>query len=400
MKASGSSPSSRKFVIELDVLRGIAAVLMIVNHAGYRLLSADDAVHSGIAPAVFLGSIAPAVFFSATGFGIGLSRSSTPLAFDWFGVLWKAALLVVADQFFFWSRGASWGLDFFSFIAIATVTVSLISQLRQAIGICISLSIFLLILRYGIAPILGGAEHPMALAEWFLGVRTVSDVSYPLSPWMVFPLMGFVCGTLYKRVSLTSPEPRNDWFKRGGAIAVVCFALALGMSLLNRGFFRWGTVSVAYFVLAVGVVAVAGLFSMALVICGGSASRALSLRGVASFAVIPLHYAMLELITRLLPQPVSTVAFAAITTCVIAAAFYLSSRFVSAVSRLTTASHQHLLFSLLVGLVFALCSAVIFDPMRDWMPSALVTMLAQLAIAALLAMKPPLIRSQVPVSAT
>ncbi len=400
MKASGLLPSSRKFVIELDVLRGIAAVLMIVNHAGYRLLSADDAVHSGVAPAVFLGSVAPAVFFFATGFGIGLSRSSPPLAFDWFGVLWKAALLAVADQFFFWSRGASWGLDFFSFIAIATVTVSLIAQLRQAVGICISLSVFMLLLRYGLAPILGSAEHPMALAEWFLGVRTVSNVSYPLSPWMVFPLLGFVCGTFYKGVSLTSPIPRNDWFKRGGAIAAICLALALGMSLLNRGFFRWGTVSVAYLVLAVGVVAVAGLFSMALVINNGNASRALSLRGVASFAVIPLHYAMLELITRLLPQPMSTVAFAAVATCVIAASFYLSSRFASAASRLTTASHQHLLFSLLIGLLVALCAAVIFDSMRSWIPSALVTLLAQLAVAALLAMKPPLLRSQVPSSAT
>ena len=153
---------ARQFALELDVLRGIAAILMVVNHAGYRLLSSDDAVHSAVAPVVFLGSAAPAVFFFATGFGIGLSRSTPPRAFDWLGLLWKAALLIAADQFFYWSRGARFGFDFFSFIAIATITVSLLSRLRYAIEISVFLGAALLVLRYGLAPSLGATDHPIA----------------------------------------------------------------------------------------------------------------------------------------------------------------------------------------------------------------------------------------------
>ena len=121
MTRSATHLASRKFAPELDVLRGMAAVLMIVNHAGYRLLSPQDALNSWVSPGVFLGSFAPAVFFFATGFGIGLSRSVLPARLDWTGLAWKAALLTVADQFFYWSKGVRLGLDFFSFIAIATV---------------------------------------------------------------------------------------------------------------------------------------------------------------------------------------------------------------------------------------------------------------------------------------
>jgi Heparan-alpha-glucosaminide N-acetyltransferase, catalytic len=389
MTAFGPSAPARPFALELDVLRGFAGILMIVNHAGYRLLSADDAVHSGWAPAVFLGSVAPAVFFFATGFGIGLSRPASRRPLDWLSVLWKAMLLVVADQFFFWNRGASFGLDFFSFIAIATVAVSLISQLHRAVVICISLSAGLLAVRYLLAPLLGSSGPPAAIVEWLLGVRTVADVSYPLSPWMVFPLLGFACGFSYERVSLTLAWPRNQWLKRGSAVAAVCLALSIAFYFLNRGFFRWGTVSFAYFVFAVGVVVTAGLFAMAVVMYRRSASRLLALRGVASFAVIPLHYAMLAVLTHWLPQPMSLAAFAVATSCVIAASFFCSAQFASVVSRLTTAKHRRLLFGFLAGVVFTLCLAINFDSIRSGVSAELITMLAQLTVAGLLGLGLP-----------
>ena len=71
--SSAAEQRSRVFVPELDVLRGIAAVLMILNHAGFRLLSGVDASSSISGAAVFLGGFAPVVFFFATGFGIALS---------------------------------------------------------------------------------------------------------------------------------------------------------------------------------------------------------------------------------------------------------------------------------------------------------------------------------------
>lgn len=371
------------------MLRGMAAVLMIVNHAGYRLLSAQDALHSAVSPWVFLGSFAPAVFFFATGLGIGLSRSVEPRSFDWAGVLWKAALLIVADQFFFWGKGVGLGLDFFSFIAIATVCVSLLSRLRRAVSVCISLAALLLLTRYGFGPWWGAPQHYLPIFEWMLGVRGTAEISYPLSPWMLFPLLGFACGVAYQSVSLSLPVPRNTWLQRGAAVATLFFAIALVLLLLNRSFFRWGTVSISYLALAMAVVTTVGLLSMAAVMYGKRIPNALALRGVASFAVIPLHYAVLAAIVELLPQPLAPWPFLLVVACVICATFFGAAKFTEHAWRVASEAPQTLLFSLLVVGVFIFGLAIYFSLLSSWIPSALITLLAQLCIAVLLGMRLP-----------
>ena len=75
-------PAPASFALELDVLRGVAASLMIVNHAGIRLLSPADTIESASAVAVFVGGFAPVVFFFVTGFGAALARGSAPRPLD------------------------------------------------------------------------------------------------------------------------------------------------------------------------------------------------------------------------------------------------------------------------------------------------------------------------------
>ena len=128
--------SARAFLPELDTLRGPAAALMIANHAGVRVLAPAHASAGRSGALVFLGSFAPVVFFFATGFGIAVSsRRAERAGAAWWSVLWKAALLVVADQFFFWRAGHAFGLDFFGFIALATVLVMAIAGLRRAVSV-------------------------------------------------------------------------------------------------------------------------------------------------------------------------------------------------------------------------------------------------------------------------
>lgn len=370
----------------------MAAVAMILNHAGYRLLSAQDATQSGVSALVFFGSFAPAIFFFATGFGIGLSRSPEPRPFDGLGVFWKAALLIVADQFFFWSKGVVWGLDFFSFIAIATVVVSLLSRLRGAVSVCLSLAALLLLTRYGFAPLWSPSEHPIPALEWIWGVRGVTAVSYPLSPWMCFPLTGFACGVAYRGVNLTERWQRNLWLHRGGMLAIVCLAAALGLFLMDKSFFRWGTVSVSFFILALGVVTVLGLFSVLTVIYGHRIPNALALRGVASFAVIPLHYALLEVVVQLLPQPMSPLYFVFIVVCVICVTFVGASKFADFAATVASAPRQTLLFAWIVAAVFVLGVAIHSSTLSSGAPAAVVTLLAQLLIATLLGIRFPVSR--------
>ena len=71
--ASTASPTAADRVAELDLLRGFAALLMVFNHVGYAALSPQAAQHGASGAIVFLGSVAPVLFFFATGFGGGLA---------------------------------------------------------------------------------------------------------------------------------------------------------------------------------------------------------------------------------------------------------------------------------------------------------------------------------------
>jgi uncharacterized membrane protein len=47
---------------ELDILRGIAAVLMTFNHLGYETLNAEPLSYGSMNYVVFIGSFAPVLF--------------------------------------------------------------------------------------------------------------------------------------------------------------------------------------------------------------------------------------------------------------------------------------------------------------------------------------------------
>jgi len=59
--------------LALDVLRGLAAISMVVNHVAVQLLARAD-FHGAAALATFAASGAPVLFFFATGFAGALRR--------------------------------------------------------------------------------------------------------------------------------------------------------------------------------------------------------------------------------------------------------------------------------------------------------------------------------------
>lgn len=379
----------RVFAPELDVLRGIAAVLMILNHTGFRLLSGTDAAASPSAAAVFLGGFAPVVFFFATGFGIALSTRASAGVVNMRAVLWKAALLVVADQWFYWRHGVAGGFDFFGFIALASVTVTAIASRRRPVLVCLTLALVLLALRYAVGPLLRGSMSEFAIWNWVTGVQAVEHVSYPLSPWMVYPLLGFVLGWFYEPIHTLAPGVRLRLYFRGAACAVGFGGLSLVLALVFKSsFFRWGMVSAGFLVLSLGVLTAATLVAWWLSVSHPKLASGVALRGVASFAVIPIHYAMLDLCEMLLPLPVAQWAFALLAAGIIVAAFFLSSRFSTLVSGISNPTFRRSVIPMLLAALVVLSLGVVSGMTRNAAAIAVMTLLAQLLVAALLGIKP------------
>jgi uncharacterized membrane protein len=283
--------NSRTHSVQLDVLRGLAIVLMIVNHAGVSLVGSNQEQFRAISALIFLGSFAPVVFFFTTGFGIGISRRGG----TWVGfgsTLLKAGLLVLADQFMFWKSGIQWGLDFLGFIGLSSVLVTAVSHGKKPLRICSGLIVGLLLLRFGLGPPLRDHLNLPRWVGWLLGVAPLDNVSYPLAPWLVYPLLGFV---IARRVHVTPGTTRDFRWIWMGIVGFSALALAGMMYRAHAAFFRWGTMNFAFFVLSI---AVGTFFFWAAWQIGARwprAARFLSVRGIVSFAVVPIHYGLIEL---------------------------------------------------------------------------------------------------------
>lgn len=377
--------AARRHVVELDVLRGIAALLMIVNHGGYRLLSTSDATTGFVGALVFVGSFAPVVFFFATGFGVALGVNATGRAPAFASTLFKAGLLVVADQMLFWRAGSPWGVNFLGFIGLSALLVSALARFRAAVPICLVAILGLLALRYGIGPRSAHFAAPGSWLGWLFGVHDMNDMPYPPAPWLVYPLAGFVLGRLYGPVRLDNPAPRNRWWATAIAAAVGLSVGAAGLAAAGAVFFRWGTVSVAYFVLSLGVLALAGAVSMMSAAAAPRLAARLALPGVASFAVIPLHYAALEIAAVAVDAPISPWVFLVAIGLIGVACFWASARFSGGMSAWLAGSRASAASLALASMVL-LSIGVLLGPGTASPPVAWAAMVVgQLAVAGLLA---------------
>jgi uncharacterized membrane protein len=204
-----SSPLTSR---QLDLFRGVAAILMVLNHAGFHWLAPADATEGVDGVTVFLGSAAPALFFFATGVGMGLSRRSVV---DWSAIARKVVLLLVADLFLGWGVGRWFGLDFFAFCAISMLAVSLVTATRRPLAAAAAGIAVCLALRYAFVAHLQPLAAQYPLVAFVSGIEGIADVSYPLSPWLVFPLAGFILG----RVSARQGDGGSRW--RAGAAQAV-----------------------------------------------------------------------------------------------------------------------------------------------------------------------------------
>jgi uncharacterized membrane protein len=296
MSTSATGASSTLRQPELDVLRGLAVVFMVVNHVGVRLLSQADATQGGLGALVFVGSFAPVLFFFATGVGAGLAGERRGIPAFW-PMADKVLLLFLADAFMSLQSSAQrWWFDFFAFIGLCVLSVWLVQRTRRPVVGALVAIMILLVLRYALGPWAHAQGWTRAdtlaakVLAWCLGTPGVYGFSYLATPWLVYPLAGFVLGAWYGAAP-ASLRPRALW----PALSVAALALGAAGVAYWKGasFFRWGAVAIAFFVLSIAVVALACLLACLLVRRLPSAGRMLSMPGVAAFAAVPVHYALL-----------------------------------------------------------------------------------------------------------
>lgn len=371
---------------ELDVLRALAVVFMVVNHAGYKLLSSNDAEQGFAGALVFLGSFAPVLFFFVTGAGVGLgtfkAREHHGSPAFW-PVANKVLLLFVADVFLSLQGGSrNWTFDFFAFIGLCVLAVWLLQLARRPVTTALVAILVLLSMRYGLAPLFerlgwtGSDTLEAKILAWCLGKPGVNGFSYLVAPWLVYPLAGFVLGSWYGRAS---PSERA----RVGGFALVVAALALSVSavahVLGASFWRWTTMSIAFFVLSVAILALTCLTSFFLVRELPSASNLLSMSGVSAFAAVPVHYALLAMFKPVL-APIAPPGYLAATMGVLALTLWIAHGVDIAVRRWRPAADASLMGPGLLALTVAAAAVVVW---RAPQHHAMVGCLAQLVVVAL-----------------
>lgn len=364
-------------VEQLDLLRGLAIVLMIVNHTGVGLLDPDLQQHGPLAALMFLGSFAPVVFFFTTGFGVGVGRRMVDLSA--FGsTLLKAGLLVVADQFMFWRKSIPGGVDFLGFIALSSVLVTAIGMSKRPVWLCAGLIFSVLVLRFGFGPWIRTRFDLHGVAAWFVGVTQVEP--YPFSPWIVYPLLGFLLARCYLTAAGSVMSFLWPW---PSATAICALVLAAVLYRAHFVFFRWGAMSIAFFVLSVGVGYICVLLAWMVASRWSFATRLLSLRGIASLAVVPIHYALIELLVASGVAPLGGFTMPAAAAGITTLSLLSAKVFANGVRRWISRVSLKAVWYPLVALV-ALCAGVTWMvPRRSVMFAAFV--IGQLAVTALLA---------------
>ena len=348
---------------ELDVLRGVAAVMMVVNHVGVKVL-APQFVESGFTGALlFVTSFAPVIFFFVTGVGTGIQSYKRKKASRWASVLTKAGILWLADLLLAWSSGNGWWLDFLGFIGLSIVLLELIRTSKKPIAFSAIGIVLITLLRYGVGAIVAhfGWVENMWGVELVLGTKMIPNVSYPLSPWLAYPLLGFIAGATIARLQTKIDQQRFQTIAKILGAAALPAIVSLVFAVKGAVFFRWGSMSIAFYILSFA--AILGCLAIAMLLCSDRCpsfiSEGLSLRGISSLAVVPIHYCLIDLLGWFKIGTVQPIVFVMWAIVVTALSFFLAGLIEQEGSTLSQMNQQGWLKYSLAGVfVASACVAI------------------------------------------
>lgn len=312
---------------ELDILRGLAALFMIINHGGYEILIPDLATHGISGFIIFIGSFAPVLFFFITGVGYGLQSSQKIKPNYWSDVIYKVIILVLADQFFFWKNGQLIGFDFLGFIAFLTLVMAGIRVSKKPLFYVITGFSVTSILRYFIGPYLdhNSIQFP-SLVTWVIGTKGLPNISYSLSPWLAYPLIGYVVGIAVIKYQKKLESERLGIINQLFLLSLFPIIISLFFWYKGASFFRWGTVSLGFYLFSFAILLVSLAFILLVKVNPPSmiSQEKLSLRGVASLAIVPIHYTLIALVTLIGIKNLNFLMFTFVIAIIIPLSFFLA----------------------------------------------------------------------------
>ena len=314
---------------ELDILRGLAALFMIINHGGYEFLIPDLATHGISGFIIFISSSAPVLFFFITGVGYGLQSGQKIKPNYLSDVIYKVIILILADQFFFWKKGQLIGLDFLGFIAFSTLVMAGIRVSKKPLLYVIIGFIVIFVLRYLLGPSLDhrGIELP-SLVIWIIGTQALPNISYPLSPWLAYPLFGYIVGVAVIQYQKKLEFERLSIIIKLLLLSLIPVICSLLLWYKGASFFRWGTVSLGFYLYSFAILFVSLAFSLLIKLSPSTQfyQQSLSLRGVASLAVVPIHYALIALATFISIKNLNFLMSALVIAIIVALSFFVASQ--------------------------------------------------------------------------
>ncbi len=307
----------RKILRELDIFRGIAVLFMIYNHATYEFLPSEFNKIGISGFLTLITSFAPVLFFFATGVGYGLQNNKTIKQGYWLNIFYKVMLLMVSYQFLYWREGKGvLGINFLGFIGISVLVLSIVRVSKSSWIWCISIIIGTFILRYILGGMLLDFLGDRNILAWISGAakNTLFTSSYPLSPWITYPCLGYLLGAF-----IANKKDRTFhefiYCKKNGFYLwlIACFFSFTSIILLIEqvNVFRWGTVSFGFYWISFWVLAVTllGIYLGKNWLLNPLPYRYLGLQGVTSFASVPTHYLTIFAFTLILPEKLNRPVF-------------------------------------------------------------------------------------------
>ncbi len=286
-----------RFIPEIDLLRGLAVVMMIANHAGNQFTAEADLASGAPHLLVQFGSFAPVLFFFATGLGIGFQSA---LGRHTSRAVLKMSVLIAADIILAVAAVGQIRFDFLSFIGVSTLICALVARTRHSETVSVVGFLFVVALRFVTAPLsrFVGVTLDASFANVVLGVYPVRGFAYPLSPWLCFPLLGYYLAHRVPRIKERGELQYTKFLTTllvAGILAIAISAVAVNFC---AAFHRWGTVSAAFFVAAVGValltLGIFGLIERRANTAAAYLVKGLKIRGIACLAIVPIHYVLIE----------------------------------------------------------------------------------------------------------
>ncbi|MDR0381954.1 MAG: heparan-alpha-glucosaminide N-acetyltransferase domain-containing protein [Oscillospiraceae bacterium] len=261
----GSEPINDRRQSELDMAKGLAIVFMVWTHVFEELSPNVDGVMGMLVKNILGGPFAAPIFMICMGIGITYSKKNAPqeLLRRGIGLLGTGFLLnifrfVVPDLIqyaltnnkeYLCATFSLFSVDILQFAGLAFIFIGLAKKLRLK-----NMNFLLVgIVASALGTALRGVSTGNYIADQFIGYLWGTDTRtyFPFLNWLIFPIVGMVFGTLFKRCT-----NKKNFYLRLSPLCIVIMLVYLGftihygnMFLSDGSYYFIGLIDATFFVI-------------------------------------------------------------------------------------------------------------------------------------------------------